>query len=92
VSCCLIARAGIEIHGVDNFAPMLATLKENLAREQAAVRQKVTLQAGDMREFRLGPEISFSHDSLPANAAHAPAAHRVSRVKMVACLRAYSRR
>jgi SAM-dependent methyltransferase len=49
-----VARAGIEIHGLDNSAPMLAVLKENLAREQAAVREKVTVHAGDMREFRLG--------------------------------------
>jgi len=47
------AREGVEIHGVDNSAPMLATLKENLAREDAAVRNRVTLHAGDMREFRL---------------------------------------
>ena len=28
------ARTGIEIHGVDNSAPMLAVLKENVAREE----------------------------------------------------------
>ncbi len=47
------AREGIEIHGVDNSGPMLATLKENLAKEDPAVRGRVTLHAGDMREFRL---------------------------------------
>lgn len=49
-----MARAGIEIHGVDNSAPMLAMLKENLAREKAAVREKVTVHSGDMRDLRLG--------------------------------------
>ena len=47
------AREGIEIHGVDNSGPMLATLKDNLAREDPAVRGRVSLHAGDMREFRL---------------------------------------
>lgn len=49
-----IARSGIEIHGVDNSAPMLAVLKDKLAREASLVRQKVTLHSGDMRDFRLG--------------------------------------
>lgn len=48
-----IAREGIEIHGVDNSAPMLAILREHLARENAVVSNKVTLHSGDMREFRL---------------------------------------
>jgi SAM-dependent methyltransferase len=48
-----IARAGIEIHGVDNSSPMLRKLKENLNQETAAISSKVTLHAGDMREFRL---------------------------------------
>jgi SAM-dependent methyltransferase len=47
------AREGIEIHGVDNSGPMLEHLKENLAREEAVVRSRVTLHAGDMRDFRL---------------------------------------
>jgi SAM-dependent methyltransferase len=49
-----IAREGIEIHGVDNSGPMLGTLRENLSRETPAVSDRVTLHAGDMREFRLG--------------------------------------
>src|SRR6516165_10651213 len=48
-----IARGGIEIHGVDNSAPMLATLKENLTREKPEVRDRVSLHAADMRDFRL---------------------------------------
>ena len=49
-----IAREGIEIHGVDNSAPMLATLKESLTREKSEVRDRVSLHSGDMRDFRLG--------------------------------------
>jgi len=48
-----IARAGIEIHGVDNSGPMLGILREHLAREDEAVNQRVTLHTGDMRELRL---------------------------------------
>lgn len=47
------ARAGIEIHGLDNSAPMLAALKEKVAREDPAVRDRITLHAADMRDFRL---------------------------------------
>ena len=48
-----IAREGVEIHGVDNSAPMLEILKETLAREEPELRHRVTVHAGDMREFRL---------------------------------------
>ena len=48
-----IARAGIEIHGVDNSGPMLGILTENLAGEDPEARSKVTLHSGDMRKFRL---------------------------------------
>jgi len=48
-----IAREGIEIHGVDNSGPMIAILKESLARESPEVSSKVTLHSSDMREFRL---------------------------------------
>lgn len=48
-----IAREGIEIHGLDNSAPMLAVLKENISREGPAVQKNITLHAGDMRQFRL---------------------------------------
>lgn len=49
-----IARAGIEIHGVDNSGPMLGVLQESLARENPEVSGKVTLHPGDMRDFRIG--------------------------------------
>jgi SAM-dependent methyltransferase len=48
------ARAGIRIHGLDNSRPMLDVLRENAARESAEVQKRITLHAGDMRDFRLG--------------------------------------
>jgi SAM-dependent methyltransferase len=48
------AREGIEIHGLDNSAPMLAVLKDKIDREEPAVRERITLHVGDMRDFRLG--------------------------------------
>jgi SAM-dependent methyltransferase len=49
----LIARAGIEIHGLDASASMLRVLKERLASELAPVRRKVQLHEGDMRRFHV---------------------------------------
>jgi SAM-dependent methyltransferase len=48
-----IARAGIEIHGLDASPHMLKILSERLTTESAAVRKKVHLHKGDMRRFRL---------------------------------------
>lgn len=47
------ARARIEIHGLDNSAPMMAVLKQKIAREEPAVQKRITLHVGDMRDFRL---------------------------------------
>jgi SAM-dependent methyltransferase len=35
------AREGIEIHGLDNSAPMLAVLREKIAREEPSVRDRL---------------------------------------------------
>jgi SAM-dependent methyltransferase len=48
-----VARQGIEICGVDNSRPMLDVLTRNLASESQQVRDRVTVQHGDMRTFRL---------------------------------------
>lgn len=48
-----IARAGIEIHGVDNSAPMLRVLASHIQNEPDDVRRLITLHQGDMRHFRL---------------------------------------
>ena len=53
------ARAGIEIHGLDNSAPMFSVLREKIARENAAVQKNITLHAGDMRDFRLNRTFSL---------------------------------
>jgi SAM-dependent methyltransferase len=47
------AREGIDIHGLDNSAPMMAVLKEKITHETLDVQQRITLHAGDMRDFRL---------------------------------------
>jgi len=46
------ARAGIEIHGVENSAPMLHQLTANLEHEPLEVRKRICVFAGDMRTFR----------------------------------------
>jgi SAM-dependent methyltransferase len=53
------ARAGIEIHGLDQSAPMLAVLREKIAREEPAVRERITLHEGDMRDFRLDEKFAL---------------------------------
>lgn len=48
-----IARAGIEVHGVDNSKAMLGVLKKRVASEGPSVRRRVHVHRGDMRKFRL---------------------------------------
>lgn len=48
-----IARAGIDIHGLDNSGPMLTILGNHLSHEAPDVRRRVSLHTGDMRDFRL---------------------------------------
>jgi SAM-dependent methyltransferase len=48
-----VARAGIDVVGVDLSAPMLGDLDERLAREQPAVQKRVRTVRGDMRRVRL---------------------------------------
>ncbi|MEZ4299696.1 MAG: class I SAM-dependent methyltransferase [Polyangiaceae bacterium] len=48
-----IARAGVEITGVDLSAPMLDDFRRRLADEAPAIRERVTLRRGDMRAVRL---------------------------------------
>lgn len=46
-----LARAGVEVIGVDTSEPMLKLARENLARESEDVRRRVELHCADMREF-----------------------------------------
>ena len=52
-----LARAGLQVVGVELFAPMLAAACKRLAAEPAEVRQRVRLEQGDMREFDPGIDI-----------------------------------
>jgi SAM-dependent methyltransferase len=57
------AREGIEIHGLDNSAPMMAVLKEKITRETPEVQQRITLHTGDMRDF--GIDRKFALVTIP---------------------------
>lgn len=46
-----IARAGVEIHGLDNAPAMLTILRARIQDEIAEVRNKITLHEGDIRQF-----------------------------------------
>lgn len=48
-----LARAGLDVVGVDLSAPMLADLRAQLRREPPAVRERITVRRGDMRALRL---------------------------------------
>lgn len=48
-----IARAGIEVSGIDVSTPMLAALRAKLRREVPEVRSRVRVIRGDMRTIRL---------------------------------------
>lgn len=47
------ARAGIEIHGLDKSQPMLDVLQQHIDDDNAEIQKRITLHAGDMRNFRL---------------------------------------
>ena len=49
-----IARAGVEIVGVDQSKGMLNVFETQLQRELLEVRSRVAVYEGDMRRFRLG--------------------------------------
>jgi len=49
-----LARAGLEVTGIDNSSNMLELAREKLAREDDPVRQRVELVFADVRELDLG--------------------------------------
>ena len=62
-----LARAGIEVSGVDLSAPMLADLRVRLKGEAPQVRKRVRVQRGDMRTTRVGrrfPQIFCAFNTL----------------------------
>jgi SAM-dependent methyltransferase len=64
-----LARAGIEIWGIDNSPHMLRAAEANLANEPPQVRARLRLKLADARDFDLGerfglvyfPSFSFDH-------------------------------
>ena len=49
-----MARAGVEVTGIDHTQEMLDHLRELLKREPPAVRKRIALHQGDIRKARLG--------------------------------------
>jgi SAM-dependent methyltransferase len=54
-----LARAGIEITGIDLSEPMLKVARSALAEEPEDVRRRATLVPGDMRDFALEHTYGF---------------------------------
>src|SRR5690606_2228494 len=50
-----LARAAIEVHGVDLSEAMLATLEAKVARQPLRVRQRIRWSRGDYRTFQAEP-------------------------------------
>ena len=75
-----IARAGIEITGLDLSPSMLSVCRQRLLAEPDPVRARVELVEGDMRRFDLG--LSFNLATIPFRAFQ----HLVSVEDQLACL------
>lgn len=60
-----LARAGLRVVGIDTSIHMLRVAKEKLAKETEAVRRRVTLKKGDMRNFELKQQFPFIY--IPAS-------------------------
>jgi SAM-dependent methyltransferase len=75
------ARAGIEIHGLDNSRPMLDVLRKKAVRESSDVQKRITVHTGDMRTFRLNR--SFPLVTIPFR----PMQHMFTVADQVAALR-----
>ena len=74
------ARAGMTIVGLDSSAAMLARCQAKLEEEPAAVRGRVALHEGDMRDFALGQR--FALVTIPFR----PFQHLLTVDDQVACL------
>jgi len=48
-----LAKAGVTVWGIDNSKYMLGAARQKLRKESSAVRRRVRLKLGDMRNFRL---------------------------------------
>jgi SAM-dependent methyltransferase len=54
-----IARAGVEVHGLDLSRPMLDDLERRLAKEAPATKKRLKLTHGDMRKVDLKREFAL---------------------------------
>ncbi len=54
-----LARAGVTVVGIDNSVHMLRVAREKLAKESEAVRRRVILKRGDMKDFELKQPFPF---------------------------------
>jgi SAM-dependent methyltransferase len=75
-----IARAGLEITGMDMSPSMLSVCRERLAREPSEVQRRVQLREGDMRDFELSRK--FTLITLPFR----PFQHLLTVADQLACL------
>jgi SAM-dependent methyltransferase len=60
-----LARAGVTVVGVDSSVYMLRVAKEKLAKESTAVRSRVILERGNMRNFEFNQVFPFIY--IPAS-------------------------
>ena len=60
-----LAKVGLRVVGIDNSVHMLRVAKEKLTKETEAVRRRVTLKKGDMRNFELKQQFPFIY--IPAS-------------------------
>ncbi|MFH1688519.1 MAG: class I SAM-dependent methyltransferase [bacterium] len=79
------ARQGIEIVGLDFSVHMQRACREKLAEEPAAVRERVQLVKGDMRDFDLKRQ--FALVTMPFR----PFQHLISTNDQIACLQCVHR-
>jgi SAM-dependent methyltransferase len=54
-----MARAGVDVEGIDASRTMLARCREKLAGERPEVQARVRLQEGDVRDFDLGAQFAL---------------------------------
>lgn len=54
-----LAKAGVNVWGIDNSKYMLKVAREKLRKEKASVRKRVILGFGDMRNFKLKETFPF---------------------------------
>ncbi len=60
-----LAKAGLSVLGLDSSVHMLGVAEQKLAEENEAVRGRIILMNGDMRDFRLNQSFPFIY--IPAS-------------------------